>query len=305
MIVEKVEEYIKKKRKISPVHVNRASEIGHPCYRYLYFLRTAWDQAQLPTYRQQLVFDEGKLQEKAVLRLLEEAGFEIVETQRPFENKELKLVGHIDATIRVNTKNFPIEIKSMNPYFFESLHVVKDFLNHKYAHIRKIPYQLQAYLMLSKHKEAVLLLKNRSTGELKEIVVTEDGKMQNEICVKCQVINDLVEKQVAPEFHEEFDESICSMCRFAHICLPDIKRKNELKIIEDEELIALLEKREQLKPFHDEYLEVDKILSKKLEGIEKAIIGDFIITGKWINRKAYRVPETTYWKKRILRIRKS
>ncbi|RKX61450.1 MAG: hypothetical protein DRP29_00330 [Thermodesulfobacteriota bacterium] len=302
MIVEKIQEYIEKKRKISPVHVNRASEIGHPCYRYLYFLRTAWDQAQLPTYKQQLVFDEGKLQERAVLRLLEDAGFDIVEQQRPYEIRELKLVGHIDAKIRVNNKLFPLEIKSMSPYFFESLHVVKDFLNHRYAHIRKIPFQLQAYLMLANYKEAVLLLKNRSSGELKEIVVVQDEKMQNEIRVKCQTINDLVEKQVAPEIHEEFDEKICSTCKFAHICLPDVKRKNEMRIVDDEELIALLEKREQLKPFHDEYLEVDKILSKRLEGIEKAIIGDFIVTGKWVHRKAYKVPETTYWKKRILRV---
>jgi len=258
----------------------------------------------LPTYKQQLVFDEGKLQEKAVLRLLEDAGFDIVATQRPYEIKELKLVGHIDAVVFINKSFFPIEIKSMSPFFFESLHTVKDFLNHKYAHIRKIPFQLQAYLMLAKLKEAVLLLKNRSSGELKEIVVTQDEKMQNEIRVKCQTINDLVEKQVAPEIHEEFDETICSMCRFAHICLPDVKRKDELKLIEDEELIALLEKREQLKPFHDEYLEVDKILSKRLEGIEKAIIGDFIITGKWVKRREYKVPETTYWKKRILRIKK-
>jgi len=304
MIVEKIQKYIEKKKRVTPCHVNRASEIGHPCYRYLYFLRTAWDQAQLPTYRQQLVFDEGKLQEKAVLRLLEDVGFDIVEQQRSYEIRELKLVGHIDAKIKVNDKLFPLEIKSMSPYFFESLHVVKDFLNHRYAHIRKIPFQLQAYLMLSQQKEAVLLIKNRSTGELKEIVVTQDEKLQNEIRVKCQTINDLVEKQVAPEIHEEFDETICSMCRFAHICLPDVKRKDELKLIEDEELIALLEKREQLKPLHEEYLEIDKILSKRLEGIERAIIGDFIVTGKWVNRKAYRVPETTYWKKRILRIKK-
>ena len=181
MIIEKIQKHIENKRKVTPCHVNRASEIGHPCYRYLYFLRTAWDQAQLPTYRQQLVFDEGKLQEKAVLRLLEDAGFDIVEQQRSYEIRELKLVGHIDAKIKVNNKLFPLEIKSMSPYFFESLHVVKDFLNHRYAHIRKIPFQLQAYLMLSQQKEAVLLIKNRSTGELKEIVITQDEKMQNEM----------------------------------------------------------------------------------------------------------------------------
>jgi len=304
MIVEKIQEYIEKKKRITPCHVNRASEIGHPCYRYLYFLRTAWDQAQLPTYKQQLVFEEGKLHEKATLQLLQEIGYDIIEQQRPFEIKKLKLTGHIDAKIRIKNKLFPLEIKSMSSYFFESIHTMKDFLTCKYAHIKKIPYQLQAYLMLTKRKEAILLIKNRLTGDIKEIVVTEDEKMQNEIRIKCQTINDLVEKQVAPEIHEEFDETICSMCRFAHICLPDVKRKDELKLIEDEELIALLEKREQLKPFHDEYLEVDKILSKRLEGIEKAIIGDFIVTGKWVKRREYKVPETTYWKKRILRIKK-
>jgi len=304
MIVEKVEEFINRKRKISPVHTNRASEIGHPCYRYLYFLRTAWDQAQLPSIAQQLVFDEGKLQEKAVLRLLEDAGFDIVEQQRPYEIKELKLTGHIDAKIRVNNKLFPLEIKSMSPYFFESVNELKDFLSHKYAHIRKIPFQLQAYLMLAKENEAVLLLKNRSSGEIKEIVVTANERMWTEIKVKCETINTLVEKQEIPHFQQDIAEEICMSCRFNHICLPDIKRKDELQIINDEELISMLEKRERLKPLVDEYKEIDKLITKKLEGTKKALVGDFIVYGRWIERKGYTVPPTRYWSKRIVRISK-
>jgi len=302
MIVEKVEEYINRKRKISPVHTNRASEIGHPCYRYLYFLRTAWDQAQLPSLAQQLVFDEGKLQEKAVLRLLEDAGFDIVEQQRPYEIRELKLTGHIDAKIRVNNKLFPLEIKSMSPYFFESVNDLKDFLSHKYAHIRKIPYQLQAYLMLARENEGILILKNRSSGEIKEIIVQANERMWAEIRVKCETINTFVDKQVTPNFQEGLNEEICTTCKFAHVCLPDVKRKNDLKIIEDEELISLLERRKRLKAFYDEYREVDKLITKKLEGIEKAIIGNFIVYGRWIERKGYTVPPTRYWSKRIVRI---
>lgn len=302
MIKEIVEEQLLKKRKISPVHTNRASEIGHPCLRYLYYLRTAWNEQPLPSLALQIAFEEGKLHEKAVLRLLEDANIEVIEQQRPFEIKKLRLTGHIDAKIRLNKKTYPIEIKSMSPHIFDSIRDVKDFLGSKYAHVKKIPYQLQAYLLLAEEDEGILILKNRASGEVKDFVVLRDIKMQGEIIKKCEKINQYVEAQIVPEFQDDISEDTCSLCPFVHICMPEVVRKFEVEFVYNQKLNELLERREQLKKYYDEYREIEKELNKVLEG-KNIVVGNFWCTGQWVKRSSYVVPETTYWRKKIVRLK--
>jgi hypothetical protein len=88
-IVQKVIESKSKKIELWPVSSNRASEMGHPCERYLVYLRTRGNERVLHDVGLQFVFDEGKVHEKAVLRDLEDAGIEVIEQQRPFEWKKI------------------------------------------------------------------------------------------------------------------------------------------------------------------------------------------------------------------------
>ena len=55
----------KSKVRIWPCHVNRASNLGHPCERYLVYSRTAWDKKAPHEWELQVVFDEGNNQERA------------------------------------------------------------------------------------------------------------------------------------------------------------------------------------------------------------------------------------------------
>jgi len=302
LISERVQEYKEKKRKITPCHTNRASEIGHPCLRYHYFLRTAWDKAALPPTKLQFYFDEGNLHEQAVLRLLQDVGFRVVESQRPFYIEKLKLSGHIDGKIEVGGKVFPLEIKSVSPTIFSHIEDTKDMLASDFLHVILWPYQIQSYLGMSGEDEAILILKNRLTGEIKDIAIPFLKWAWEDIESRCKKINWYVARKREPKMDKDLPHEWCENCKFAHICLPDLTRSTSVLQWDDEELIDMLSRYEELKEANKEYNYLKKVLKERLEGIENMIVGPYLIEGQWVDRKGYTVEPTRYWSFKIRRI---
>jgi len=291
MIIEKILENKEKKRKITPVNSNRASELGHPCLRYLVYLRTKWSEKALPSLYQQLIYDEGKNQEKAVIFDLMEAGFEVIEQQRTMYWDKFNLVGHIDGKIVVNGKGIPFEVKSLNPYVWETISDLKSMLNHKRWWVRKYPYQLLIYLLLANEPEGLYILKNKSSGELKEIWVRLEDHLElaEEVLKKCEEIERHIKNGSLPDRIN--NEEICDTCSFNHICLPELTRP-ALQIEENSEILEMLEERELLKEKVNRFNELDEYLKnyfKKADG-DRFLVGQFLIMKKKIKRNAYTVP---------------
>ncbi|RLF46901.1 MAG: hypothetical protein DRN20_06670, partial [Thermoplasmata archaeon] len=69
-----VKAVLEKKKKVFPVHVNRISQLGSPCLRYLYYLRTAWDKQQLPEDSLQGRFETGNHLEGVIDTIVQEVG---------------------------------------------------------------------------------------------------------------------------------------------------------------------------------------------------------------------------------------
>jgi len=65
------------------------------------------------------------------------------------------------------------------------------------------------------------------------------------------------------------------------------------------ELLNLLTRRETLMTAHDEYEEIDKALKARIRGRTRILVGDWLITGKWIERAAYQVEGGRQWLARI------
>src|SRR5438309_8002720 len=59
-IPQHIDDYKASKIEQWPVRSNRASELGHPCERFLTYNRVAWRHARLPDVGLQYVFDEGR-----------------------------------------------------------------------------------------------------------------------------------------------------------------------------------------------------------------------------------------------------
>lgn len=309
MIIEKVIEAKQAKIRQYPCHTNRASELGHPCLRYLVFNRTRWSEKVLHDVGLQFVFDLGNSIEELVIRDLKDAGFQIIEQQRAFEWKQYQITGHLDGKILIDGVAYPLEIKSVSPFVYDAINSVSDMHKSKYLHIRKYPSQIVLYLLMDNKDRGVMLFKNKSTGRLKEIWVDLDYELGESLLQKAEAINKYVAEGTIPE-PIEWDDNICRDCGFLHICTPDRIGK-EIEIVNDDDLFELLKKWDILKPMAKEFEEINDILKEKLHGKDKILIGDYLIEGRWKKLITYEIPheikrkyakEVQYWLKKIIKV---
>jgi hypothetical protein len=302
MIVEEILKAKQRKIKQYPVNANRASEMGHPCLRYLVLNRTRWQEKGLYDARLQMIFDMGRAVEDLVMQDLREAGFTIVEQQRPFSWPEYQITGSIDCKLAIDGQAYPCEIKSAAANPFASVNSVQDMLHHKYLYMRKYPAQLTLYLIMDNKERGLFLFKNKSTGELKEIWLDLDLDFAESLVQKAERVNWYVANGGLPD-PIDYEENICGECPFVHICLPDRIGK-EVEVSEDGELQELVTRYFELKPGAKEFDEVNDKINKIVEGREKILVGDYFIEGKWQERKGFEVKPGRYWKKDIMKVDK-
>lgn len=300
MIAEKQLEWAASQIRQSPCHTNRASELGHPCDRYLVFLRTRWQEAALPNPELQLIFGEGLMHERAGQRQLEEMGYPIVEQQRDYSWDQYQITGHLDGKIQVNGSLIPFEFKSMSPWIWQKVNRLDDLHEAKQPWLRKYPGQIMLYNLLANSERGLLVLKNKVTGRLKDIEVPLNYDYAESLLQKAERVNAHVKAGTTPE-PIPWDESICGSCKFAHICLPEAKRE-ALEFMAFPELEEKLKRRAELEAAKKEYEGLDKEVKDAVKGRQKVVIGDFLITGKEQTRKEYTVKASTFWTTKIERL---
>lgn len=309
-LVSKLDEQTAKKIKQYPHPNNRASEVGHPCVRFLVLSRLHPELKTLHDVGLQRIFDEGNLHEDAVLRELQGAGFKLVEQQRPFEWPKFKLSGRIDARISLNGALLPLEIKSCSPNVFPAIKQTEpeDMVKSKYIWVRRYPAQLLMYMIMSGESTGIILFKNKTTGEKCQKVFElhdENLNYAESILKKLEEVNDLVERKELPpvEMCEE-----CKGCGFAKTsCFPGQDYGPGFDFIADDVLETKLVRWEETKEAAKEHKELDKELKDHFKG-KTAIVGDFMIESKEHERKNYKVPSeikeqyleiSTYWRTKI------
>ncbi len=303
MIIEKIDIAKSRKIKINPVNSNRVSTLGHPCERYLVLERLNW-QDKLPyNVSLQYIFDLGNEFENIVLKELMESGFNIIEQQKTMGYK-YNITGHIDGLIEINGEYFPLEIKSINPYLFATLSDAASILNHRKYHIKGYYSQLNLYLFLNNKTKGVILFKNKSTGEYKEIWIDIDLEHCEFLLKRAESIENHIKNNTLPDFIEWGEN--CETCPLRHICGNKIKTKG-FGIVNNDELEAALLRRNELISLNKEYEKLDKYIKSMIKN-KMFIIGNFVIDGKFFERSTYKIPEelkskyltkTKYWKSEI------
>lgn len=302
-IVGKVKETLKEKQRIYPCRSNRASQLGHPCERYLVYMRTSWDKQTVPPVEREFIFQGGRNIEDLAIQELKDAGFNPTNQGRDFEDKKLGITGHIDTMLDLNGQGrIPCEIKGISPFEFDKLDSAEDMLLSKRVWVRGYPAQLQLYLYLADKDMGLFYIKNKLTFEPKVIWMKLDYEFCEGLLKKAERINKCVEGNTLPERITDFD--VCLDCPFRHLCLPDLKAIEGLEVIDSQELEDKLTRREELKPLHSEYERIDREISKTVEGKDKLSIGEFFVTGKYCERKMKPQAEKVirYWQKKIVRI---
>lgn len=296
-IVTPIYEAKKLKIKNYPCHVNRASSAGHPCERLLVYSRTRWEEKLLHDVGLQFIFEAGNVIEERAFNYLREAGFQIIEQQRAFEWKKFELTGHLDAKVQIDNKTYPLEIKGISQFEFDKLNCIEDFLESKKVWIKGYPTQLTLYMLMSNIEYGCFFIINKANFQPKQIWIALDYTFAEDILKKLERVNKHVKEGTVPEGINQPD--ICQYCGFLHICLPDMIGK-EIEVIDEITIEEAIKRCEELKPLVSEYNKLDKSWKKALEGKEKVMISDYLIIGKWIERKGYTVEDSRYWQSKIL-----
>jgi len=293
-----VDEYLATKIYIAPHPLNRASEAAHPCELFLILSRTKNELRQMYDVAVQRIFEEGNVQEEAVLRTLRDAGLKITEQQRAFEWKKFELSGHIDGLLSVNGQKIPLEIKSASPNSFYAIRAAgpMDLINSKYYWQRRYPAQILLYMLMGNFESGILLFKNKVSGELKQIdfhLNDETLAYCEEILKKLERVNAAVKEILAgaevPKPSHFIDE--CKKCPFRDTwCFPNRDYGPGYELVDNAELEQKLNRWAELQPVAKEYNQLDQEIKEIAKG-KNLVVGNFLIESKELIRKSYAIPD--------------
>ena len=304
---------------------NWVSRLGSPCDLQLTFWRVKPEFAALHDVGLQYIFDEGKLQEDAVLRLLEDMGVRVLERSVSVGNdtllRQFNVSGQLDAVLNFEkiAENMPVvegidwhrkrvvaEVKSVSPWLFDSLTDYDSIATHKKPFVRNWGSQVMLYLLGHSDEGGLLILKQKSTGRLKFVPIILDLDECDVLLNKAKRVNAAVAEyarsQTLPD-PIEWRQDLCASCPFLAAC-PNSRILPQVELSTDAELIELLQRRESLAESNSEYREVNDAIDQKLEPFEgkDTLAGDYRIAWKQVTRSEKLTPASTFWTKRILKL---
>lgn len=271
-----------RQREPAPHPFNWASELEHPCERFLTLVRLKWRERKPKSVEALYRITEGQSNEALLRQELDRLGFPLLEGQKRVEWPALQIVGRIDGKIQYDGDRIPVEIKWISPFLYDEAQSIKAIKESPSYWVRRIGAQLNLYLLLEGEEEGLLIIKTAARRP-RLIEVTLDLEWAESIISKAERINKYVAENKIPE-PIEWNSSLCDRCDMNHICLP-IKPSLQDDIPADLEpkLKRYLELKEIVKEF--EALEAELIGSKKEPGLlygKNAIIGDFIVESRLI-----------------------
>ena len=285
-----------------PCSSNRASSLGHECNRKLFYDRTAWRDATPPPDQLKLIFQEGDLHETAVLRDIQEAGFQVIEQQVALEWEEYQLTGHVDAMVIVPGgmgQAFPIDVKSMSSHIWDSIfkdgprsyewdEVKEGFWKKSWT--RKYAGQLILYMLMKNCEAGALICKSKQTGACAQVNIPLDLELGEKLIQQAEAVNEAVELGMEPD-RIPWDEDLCGKCEHLATCLPGREGQDPIKFLENEEVEALCDICERHEEGHRLYNRADK----RRKAWAKARPEDKICTGRWLAQTKRGAKVTTKW----------
>ncbi|MGW8324054.1 MAG: CRISPR-associated protein Cas4 [Desulfobacterales bacterium] len=296
-LIQPILDFKTSKIKRYPCFSNRASSIGYfvpmleGCVRRGVYERTHWKEKELYDAKVQLIFDEGHNQERQVLLDLAEAGISIILQQSADEWKEYNITLHIDGAFVEDDIAYPVEIKSMHPKIYSAIHCIDDFKKKPWT--RAYLAQMTIYMLCKNVDKGIFILKNKSSGELKQITVDLDYEL-GEACLKtAEAINKHISEGTLPDRIN--DREKCKECPFKAVCLPEISFGEPLKIHDDPIYEKRIDRYFELKNSSDECKKIYELIREEAKsslsdtGQLNEIVGKHHLTGKLDAKKALRL----------------
>ena len=290
-IAGKVSDFVQSEIKVYPCEHLRASNIGHPCERYLYLLIKHWEEQQRHDEGLQNIFDLGNSIEAYTIQKLRDAGLEIITpTQRSWKVENPLITGREDVRIKdpETGELFPAEIKGLSPYEWGRLNSIEDFYNSRRYYVRGYPSQLMVYCYKFEKELGFFVLTNKLTGELKIIEVPFDWERADALLKKAERIYTALSDKTGKTIQDACDDiSVCESCQMRHLCTAAHERP--ASDIDDGELEAAIDRKNELTQAYREYQEVGDRIKKLVGERETVISGKYVVTAKVIKKAEYTV----------------
>ena len=303
-ISERLSKATQSKIQIYPCRNLRASNIGHPCERYLYLLIKHWDQQKPIDETTQCIFDLGNKMEEYAIAKLKEAGFEIITpVERSWKIDDPYITGREDILIKDPDDGdlIPGEIKGISPFEFDKLNTIQDFLKSKRYYIRAYPMQLLTYMWKFNKSHGLFFIVNKLTGELKpiDLFLKDHETLMLEMLEKATRVNKAVQEDKIPDPIDDAD--VCERCPLAHICGHTVAVPTDVEI--DDELDELIDQRDALKESKKTYEDLDDQIKKKVGDRPKVLSGKYLITVSTTITPAHVEPEREVKEKVVRRFK--
>lgn len=214
---------------MSEKHTYRASECGY-CPRRLGYQRLNYEALPTPSWLTSSA-EEGNWHEKRIKdELKKDSLVDREQEEVKLEYPNFILMGHIDGVYMEIPKgwcpenpdqdNSPkeqlLEIKSMSPFEFDR------WMKGRFNEFPAYADQLTAYMEATRLKEALYIVKNRSSGYKDIQIIKEQPTNFENIVQRLTRIEQLA--QVGELFQKEFDPDNweCKRCEYRQQCMPPL-----------------------------------------------------------------------------------
>lgn len=302
-----------------------ASDLADCGLRYQVMALRGWALRPPPDEAGAGRMENGRVQEAAMLRQLQDEGWEVVEQQAPFEiyqpvvgKRRRILSGKSDGKLRLPPTGpgrppglIPLEVKDTSEWNLAAIETESD-LRSRSRWTRKWWRQMQAYMIGHGYERALIMLGAR--GERRFVEVAIDWDEAERILAWCASAVELddraTEASVQPEALDAWltdlgvphaaDPSECTTChwkdRICHPPDPKALARDALRPELEREVERLLE----LAPLKAEHERLAKRLKEETEGAPLVVAGRFIGTGQVRTRRMKEQPAkpayvSEYW----------
>jgi hypothetical protein len=69
--------------------------------------------------------------------------------------------------------------------------------------------------------------------------------------------------------------------------------------VELDVLAGWIKRYQELRSAYQEYCRLGKLIKQAVRGKRRLVVGDYLVSGQWVIRKAHMVPQAKYWQMRI------
>lgn len=246
-------------------------------------------------------FAQGREAERLALRDLQNAGFEISETQASVKingrSGKTIIKGNIDALIPYEFNGsrvkIPLEVKSIaNPYTFSSLSDASDFFKSWWT--QKYLLQILCYIYGYSIPVGLMMLDNLAgLRKIIPIYLEDHLEIMETILVQAELVMEMFwSGEGIPDYTKNIEECRRCWC-YGGVCNPPISTDGLSVIQENAELEGMIARALEIQDIGKEFASLDakiKKTVKSLEVLDVAICGEFIVEVNAGSMTTYDIP---------------